>query len=86
MLRNLLNRLASQPQVSWQRFKRGLILFGLGVAFILSGAKWWVWLQIPGLGLLAIGIAYAAWGYAGLLAYRLTQAFNRPAPPSLFDK
>ena len=86
MLRNLLNRLARQPMLSWQRFKRGLILFGLGVALILSGAKWWVWLQLPGILMLGAGIAFAAWGYAGLLAYRLTQAFNRPAPPSLFDK
>ncbi len=79
-----LARLANDPIKSWQRFKLGLIVFCVGAALILLGAQFWVWLQVVGLILLAIGIVPAAWGYAGMLAHRLLSGFK--PPPSSFDK
>ena len=36
----------------------------------------WVWLQIPGLIGLGIGCVFALYGYIGILAYRMQNAFS----------
>lgn len=84
---NYLQRLASNPNQRWTEFKLGLAIFVAGAMAILVGAQYWIWLQIPGLLLLAIGALIAAKGYAGILIYRLSGSFNKVKPPaSLFDK
>ncbi|MGJ8679791.1 hypothetical protein [Paraglaciecola sp.] len=81
---NWLNRLADNPNKSWARFKLGLGIFCVGAVLILLGARYWFWLQIPGLLLIAIGIIPAIIGYLGILAHRMTAGFK--PPPSSFDK
>lgn len=81
---NWLQRLGSQPSKSWARFKLGLVIFCIGAALVLLGAKYWLWLQVVGLIFLVAGIVPAAIGYAGILAYRLTAGFK--PPPSFSDK
>lgn len=74
-LRRLITRLFSDPQKSWQRFKLAVGLFLLAVILIFAGATSSPLLQILGLVILASAIVLAAWGYIGILFYRLTQ-FN----------
>ncbi len=81
---NWLQRLGSNPEKSWSRFKLGLVIFSAGAALILLGARYWVWLQVIGLLFLIAGTIPAAVGYAGILAYRLTAGFK--PPPASFDK
>ncbi|UAA38883.1 hypothetical protein KIH87_00450 [Paraneptunicella aestuarii] len=80
MLKQLINKLAQSPDVSWKRFKIGLVCFALSVVLILVGAQSFVLLQIPGLILLVIGLLIAARGYIGIVCYRLSQ-FKPPKPP-----
>lgn len=82
--KNWLQRLANDPHQSWTKFKRGLGLFCIGAVLILLGAKYFIWLQIPGLFFLAIGLIFAIVGYVGILAHRLTAGFK--PPPDFFDK
>jgi hypothetical protein len=81
---NWLQRLANDPNKSWDRFKLGLGIFCVGAILILIGAKYLFWLQIPGLILIAVGLVPAIYGYLGILAHRMTAGFKRP--PSSFDK
>lgn len=85
---NWLQRLANNPNKSWARFKLGLGIFCMGAVLILIGAKgdakYWFWLQVPGLILIAVGLVPAIIGYLGILAHRMTAGFKRP--PSSFDK
>lgn len=81
---NWLQRLANDPNKSWGRFKLGLGIFCVGAILILIGAKYWFWLQIPGLIILAVGLVPAIIGYLGILAHRMMAGFKRP--PSSFDK
>lgn len=74
-LRKLINKLSSDPQQSWRRFKLAVGLFLLAVVLIFGGTISSPLLHIPGLIVLAIAIILAAWGYTGILVYRLTQ-FN----------
>ena len=75
-LRRLIHRLFSDPQKSWQRFKLAVGLFLLAVILIFGGATTSSpLLQMLGLVVLASAIVLAAWGYIGILLYRLTQ-FN----------
>jgi hypothetical protein len=84
---NYLQRLANEPTKRWAEFKLGLGIFVLGVMAILAGAKYWIWLQIPGLLLLVIGSVIAGKGYLGILIFRLSYSFKGTKPPaSLFDK
>ena len=86
MLFNWLRALASQPTQRWAEFKLGLGIFVCGVLLILAGARWWVWLQIPGLGCLLVGGLLAAKAYLGILIYRLTLNLKKVKPPAEFDK
>ncbi|WP_158972669.1 hypothetical protein [Paraglaciecola sp. L3A3] len=81
---NWLQRLANNPNKSWSRFKLGLGIFCLGALLILLGAKYWFWLQVPGLILITIGLVPAIIGYLGILAHRMTAGFKKP--PTSFDK
>lgn len=84
---NWLQRLASDPTQRWTEFKLGLGIFVVGAIAILAGAKYWIWLQVPGVLLIALGGIIAAKGYAGILLFRLSSSFNKSKPPaSLFDK
>ena len=76
MLRKQLSKLAADPHKSWGRFKYGLGFFVIGAALIFTGSTYWVWLQIPGLKALCIGCALALFGYLGILAYRMQNAFT----------
>ena len=71
---------------SWAEFKLGLALFVVGVLLIFAGARFWVWLQIPGLLILAAGGLIAGKGYLGIFANRFAQTLNRTKPPSFEDK
>lgn len=77
MLKNLLFRLGSDPQLSWARFKKGLAFFVLGVVLLYAGALYWIWLQIPAVVLLSFGFITAAYGYLGIFANRFSQTLNR---------
>lgn len=77
---------ANQTDKRWAEFKLGLGIFVCGVLFILAGARWWVWLQIPGLGCLLIGALIAAKGYLGILLYRLFFSVRRVKPPGGYGK
>ncbi|MGS2721080.1 hypothetical protein [Paraglaciecola aestuariivivens] len=79
-----MQKLAKDPHTSWIQFKRGVGIFCIGAVGILLGAKYYYWLQIPGLLLLVIGSLYAIKGYFGILAYRMSASFT--PPPSRFDK
>jgi NhaP-type Na+/H+ or K+/H+ antiporter len=83
---NWLQKLANQPDKRWAEFKLGLGIFVLGVILVLAGARWWIWLQIPGVLCLLVGSVIAAKGYLGILFYRLTSHFKNVKPPAEFDK
>lgn len=76
-MKHLLHRWGSNPQKSWADFKIGLGIFVLGVVFIYAGLKFWIYLQILGLILMAIGFVIAAKGYLGIFANRFSQTLNR---------
>ncbi|MFT6896710.1 MAG: putative membrane protein [Paraglaciecola sp.] len=78
MLKRSLHKLASNPQKSWAKFKIGLGFFVSGVILIFSSQHLWLWLQIPALLCLSLGVGFAIVGYGGILAYRLTNAFKLP--------
>jgi hypothetical protein len=86
MLKSWLDKLASDPSKSWANFKVGLGIFVIGVVLILTGSQSLYWIQIPGLICIAVGFAFAAKGYAGIFAYRMTSAFNQAKAPSDADK
>jgi hypothetical protein len=73
----LLAKLANNPQRSLKIFLSGLGLFASGAAAIFIGYYHHHYWQILGLLLLAVGILFAAWGYVGIFAQRLSQMFNR---------
>ena len=77
-MRQLLNRLGSNPHHSWSWFKRGLLWFVFGALLIVAGAEFWFWLQVPGMLLLAFGFGVAAYGYLGILASRFILSFPPP--------
>lgn len=85
-LRNRIFRLGSEPQKSWGQFRLGLVVFAAGAAFILFGPALHVWLQIPGLILVAVGFIWAGKGYLGIFANRFAQSLNRVAEMSWQDK
>lgn len=85
-LRNLIERLGANPQQSWANFKVGLIIFVVGAILLLLGAKYLIWLQIPAVICLAIGLGFAAKGYVGIFASRFYQSFSQLKPPSSEDK
>ncbi|BDX04568.1 hypothetical protein [Planctobacterium marinum] len=60
----------------WLSFKKGLLVFVVGVLFILVGYRWQAWWQIPGLILLLAGGLFSAYGYIGILRFRLKSAFH----------
>lgn len=86
MFKDILFRLGSDPHKSWSIFQKGLLVFVLGVCFTLAGAKWWVWLQIPGVIFLAIGLIIAARGYLGIFANRFSQTLNELGQSAAKDK
>ena len=86
MLKNLFFRLGSNPQKSWADFKIGLIVFVLGTALIFAGAAYWIWLQIPGIIVLAVGFLFAAKGYLGIFANRFSQTLNQLGGAASKDK
>lgn len=86
MLKALLTRLGKDPQKSWADFKIGLGIFVLAVILILAGARYYYWLQIPGLVCLVIALYYAAKGYAGICAHRFSRILNGLKVPSAEDK
>lgn len=77
MLKNLIFKLGSDPHKSWSDFRLGLGIFVVGVALLYVGAVYWIWLQIPGIAILALGFAIAAKGYLGIFANRFAQTLNR---------
>lgn len=86
MLKNLFFRLGSNPQKSWADFKIGLVVFVLGTALIFAGAAYWIWLQIPGIIVLAVGFLFAAKGYLGIFANRFSQTLNQLGDVASKDK
>ena len=76
MLKKQLCKLVADPHKSWGRFKYGLGFFVAGVILILIGSQNCMWLQIPGLIGLGIGCVFALYGYIGILAYRMQNAFS----------
>lgn len=77
-------KLANSPQASWQRFKQGLGIFVFSALLLLFINI--IWLNLVSVALLAIGFLWAGYGYIGILAYRLTNAFNQVKPPADLDK
>ena len=67
----LLLKFGSTPKQSIRWFITGLFCFLLGVICIYLGPVVHIWLQVIGLGLIAIAILFAARGYVGILANRL---------------
>lgn len=63
-------------QKHWLNFKKGLLLFIAGAVLVFAGYRWQVLLQIPGLILLTTGVLFAGAGYAGILRFRLQNAFT----------
>ena len=68
--------MGNNPQKSWTDFKLGLAFFISGVVGIFAGLQLWIWLQIPGVFLLAVGIFFAAKGYLGIFANRFSQTLS----------
>lgn len=79
MFKHLIYKLGSDPHKNWSNFKLGLMLFALGALLILTGAKSWMYFQIPGIVLLAIGLLISLRAWLGLLANRFSQTLNRLA-------
>ncbi|GAA6183907.1 MULTISPECIES: hypothetical protein [Aliiglaciecola] len=77
MLKNWLYKMGSNPHKSWADFKIGLTVFIAGVICIFGGLKLWIWLQIPGVLLLALGLIFAAKGYLGIFANRFSQTLSQ---------
>jgi drug/metabolite transporter (DMT)-like permease len=77
LIRNLVYRLGSEPKKSWSTFKLGLIIFVVGAVFILLGAQFTYWLQIPGFILLLVGGLCAIKGYVGIFANRFAKTIER---------
>ena len=86
MLTFWLEKLAADPIKSWANFKLGLGVFVIGGVLLLTGAQGPYWLQIPGLICIAIGLVFAAKGYAGIFVYRMKNAFKPVKAPCDEDK
>jgi uncharacterized transporter YbjL len=86
LFKALLTRLGNDPQKSWADFKIGLGLFLLAVILILAGARFFYWLQVPGLVCLVIALYYSAKGYVGIFAHRFSRSLNALKAPSAEDK
>ena len=86
MLKNLIYKLGQNPTKSWAEFKLGLFVFAIGTVLIFAGARYWMWFQLPGALLLAVGFFIAGKGYLGIFANRFAQTLNRLEPPSGQDK
>ena len=76
--KNKWHQLQSRPDLSWRRFKLGVLLFAAAVMLLYAGAHYWIWLQAIGLVCLASGLGYAIAGYVGILAFRLGRFQRRP--------
>jgi thiol:disulfide interchange protein len=85
-MNNFLNRLGRDPLKSWADFKIGLVIFVVGGCLIFAGLKVGIWLQIPGLVLLAVGFGFAAKGYVGIFANRFASTLNRLGSAAEQDK
>ena len=86
MLKSLIYKLGQNPTKSWAEFKLGLFVFVVGVVLIFAGARFWIWLQIPAILLLAAGFLIAGKGYIGIFSNRFAQTLNRLSPPDEPDK
>lgn len=76
IMREQLQKLADNPEKSWQRFKLGVALFAIAVGLIIAGAKIHHLIQIPGLLLLGVAFLFSGWGYLGILSSRLLDMQN----------
>ncbi|WP_406665586.1 hypothetical protein [Gallaecimonas sp. GXIMD1310] len=76
-MRQLIERLGSQPRRSVKRFLTGFVLFMLGLLLIYLGHQFDVVLQIPGIAVGAAGFCVALVGYTGILCNRISQFLNR---------
>lgn len=72
-MKEILEKVAQDPQASWQRFKIAVVLFIIAVGLIILGAETYHLLQIPGLLILGAALFFAAWGYFGILGHRLLE-------------
>lgn len=72
-MKEILEKVAQDPQKSWQRFKIAVLLFIIAVGLIIAGAKTYHLLQVPGLLILGAALFFAAWGYFGILGHRLLE-------------
>ncbi len=77
MLKSVIHRLGETPQRSLRCFQLGLLLFAISVGLIYGGAIHWIGWQMAGLVLLPVALCFAAWGYIGILANRLSHFFYR---------
>jgi len=76
MLKPLIYRLGSDPELSLKRFFRGLALFVLGAILIAVGYYSHYGLQVIGLIFLVPALFFAFWGYAGIFANRFSQVLK----------
>lgn len=70
-LQRILVRLGENPKRSVRFFIAGLVMFFMGLTVIYFGAATYVWLQIPGLIVLVIGLLLSLKGYIGIFCNRL---------------
>jgi len=66
---------------SWQRFKIGLGLFGIGAALFIFISSLHIAAHYASLALLLSGFAYAMFGYAGIFLNRFHSLKSKKPPP-----
>lgn len=86
MFKELLFKLGSDPHKSWATFQKGLIIFAFGAMLIFAGNAWWMWLQIPAVIMLIVGLLIAAKGYLGIFANRFSHTLNQLGQSASTDK
>lgn len=78
-LQRILVSWGDNPKRSVRFFVTGLFLFFLGLVIVYVGAALsvsthyteWVWIQIPGIVVMVVGVAVALKGYVGIFCNRL---------------
>ena len=74
-MKHWIHWLGRTPSQSLRYFQIGAGLFALSLLLIFAGAYYWLGWQIIGLCISPLAISFAAWGYLGILANRISRFF-----------
>lgn len=84
-MRHWLRQLSENPQLSWQHFIKGFVVFVIGLAVIAAGLNIHPAIFYLGLAFMLPGFLWAMYGYLGIFLYRMSFGSRLKKPPSRRD-